>query len=435
MELVEKVFKLKQNKTDVKTEVISGLTIFLTVSFILAMHPAILEEAGMDKSAVFTATLIASIASTLIMSLYANYPFALTAGMSLNAFFTYKVVESMGKSWEFALTAVFIEGIIFILLTVVNIRDAIANSIPNNLKHSVAAGIGLLLAFKGLRLSGLINSNQSTLINLININSPSALVLVSGLFMTVLFVVKKWKGALAIGILTSTLVGIPLGLTEIPTKLFSIPPSIAPTAFSFSKIGIDQVLSFDMFFVVITFLFFDLFDSIAILIGNVNRAGLLDEENKMKNLKPALFADAFGTTLGAVLGTSTISIFPENASGIASGGRTGLTSFTVAVMFIVSLFCFPIFSAIPAAAISSSLIISGLYMCSAVLKVDFEDFTEALPSFITLVIMPLTGSIGDGIMFGIITYTLVKLFSGREKDLSPLVYILAILFVFRIILK
>ena len=430
---LEKRFRLKENGTTVKTEITAGATTFITMAYILAVNPLILSEAGMDKGAVFTATAVASIVATLCMAFFANYPFVLSAGMGLNAFFTYSVVLGMGHSWEFALTAVFIEGIIFILLSFINVREAIVNSIPENLKYAVSVGIGLFIAFVGFQASTLVVADEATLVTLGSVKSPEAIVTIVGLIVSILFLVKGVQGALLIGVLVATVVAIPLGVTQLPTSLFELPPSIAPTAFAFTRVGMDEIFSFDMFMVVITFLFVDMFDTIAMLIGTATKADMLDEDGKLPNLKPALMADAIGTTLGACLGTSTVTTFAESASGVAAGGRTGLTSLTSAVLFGLALFFAPLFTAIPAAATAPALIIVGLFMIGSVVNIDFEDFTEGFPAFLAIIVMPLTYSIGDGLMFGIIAYAVTKLLSRRANEVSPVVYILAILFTLRLI--
>lgn len=430
---LERKFRLKENGTSVKTEITAGATTFVTMAYILAVNPLILSEAGMDKGAVFTATAISSIVATLFMAIYANYPFVLSAGMGLNAFFTYSVVLGMGHTWEFALTAVFIEGIIFILLSFLNVREAIVNSIPENLKYAVSVGIGLFIAFVGFQASTLVVADGATLVTLGSVKSPEAIVTIIGLIVSIFFILKNVQGALLIGVLTATIVAIPLGVTHMPSGLFQLPPSVAPTALAFRRVGLSEIFTFDMFMVVITFLFVDMFDTIAMLIGTATKAEMLDENGELTNLKPALMADAIGTTLGACLGTSTVTTFAESAAGVAAGGRTGLTSLTSAVLFAIALFFAPLFTAIPAAATAPALIIVGLYMVGSVVKIDFEDFTEGFPAFLAIIVMPLTYSIGDGLMFGIIAYAVTKLLSKRADEVSFVVYILAILFTLRLI--
>lgn len=430
----EKAFKLKENQTTPKVEITAGITTFVTMAYILVVNPLILADAGMDKGAVFTATAVSSIVATLIMAFYANYPFVLSAGMGLNAFFAYSVVLGMGKSWEFALTAVFIEGLIFILLTFVNVREAIVNAIPMTLKHAVSAGIGLFIAFIGFKGSGLIVSSDATFVALGEVTSPTVIVSIIGLLVAIFFMAKNVQGALLIAVLVGTIVGIPLGVTQMPSSIFSLPPSLAPTAFAFTRVGLSEILTFDMFMVTLTFLFVDLFDTIGMLVGTAAKANMLDDEGKLPRVRPALFADAVGTTLGACLGTSTITTFAESASGISVGGRTGLTAFTSAILFAIALFFAPLFTAIPEAATAPALIMVGSFMLGSVLAIDFDDITEAFPAFLTIIMMPLTYSIGDGLMFGIISYAATKLLSGRVKEASPVMYVLAIIFILRLVL-
>lgn len=428
---LERTFKLAENKTSVRTEVTAGITTFVTMAYILAVNPIILGETGMDKGAVFTATVISSIVATLIMAFYANYPFVLSSGMGLNAFFAYSVVIGLGHSWEFALTAVFIEGIIFILLSFINVREAIVDSIPINLKHAVTVGIGLFITFVGLQASNLIIGDEATLVTLGSFRDPNVIVTVIGLVVTAFLLIKNIQGGILIGVLVSTIVAIPLGVTSLPSAILQLPPSVAPTAFAFTRVGIKEIFSFDMFMVTITFLFVDMFDTIAMLVGTATKADMVDENGKLTRLKPALFADAVGTTVGAMLGTSTVTTFAESASGVAAGGRTGLTALTSAILFIIALFFAPIFTAIPGAATAPALIIVGLFMIGSVVKIDFEDFTEGFPAFLTIIIMPLTYSIGDGLMFGIISYAVTKILGKRAKEASLTIYILAAIFALR----
>lgn len=428
----EKRFRLSENGTNVKTEVMAGITTFVSMAYILAINPTILSDAGMDAGAVFTATVLASVLATLVMAFYANYPFVLSAGMGLNAFFAYYVVIQKGHSWEFALTAVFIEGIIFLLLTFVNVREAIVNAIPITLKNAVSAGIGMYIAFIGFQAAKIVISDDATLIKLGSFTSAEAIVCVIGLLVIVLLQARKIQGSLLIGIAIATIAGIPLGLTEVK-GFFSLPPSIAPTFMAFRNVGFENILTMDMFVVVITFLFVDLFDTIGTLIGAASKADMLDEEGKLPNVKQALFADALGTTVGAMLGTSTVTTFVESAAGVAEGGRTGLTSLTSAVLFAIALFFAPVFTAIPAAATAPALIVVGLFMAENIMKVDFTDITEGFPAFLTIIMMPLTYSIGDGLMIGIISYAACKILSGRYKESSKVMYILAIMFLAKLI--
>ena len=431
---MENFFKLKENNTNVKTEVVAGITTFMTMAYILAVNPLILAETGMDPGGVFTATALAATIATLIMALYAKYPFGLAPGMGLNAFFTYSVVMRMGKSWEFALTAVLIEGIIFVLLSFINVREAIFNSIPVNLKNAVSAGIGLFVAFIGLAGSGIIVAGSGTLLGLGDLTSGAPVVCIIGLAVTGLLLAKNVKGALLIGILVSTLVGIPLGVTIIPenfSSILSLPPSVKDVAFKF--VGFNEIFSLDMLIVVFTFLFVDIFDTVGTLAGVASKADMLDEDGKLPRVGKALMADAVGTIAGACLGTSTVTTFVESASGVAEGGRTGLTALSTAGMFAVALFFAPLFTMIPAAATAPALIIVGLFMISSISKIDFSDFTEAIPAFLTITMMPFAYSIAEGIVFGMVSYVLLKAITGRFKEISLTMWILSFLFIVRII--
>ncbi len=431
---MENFFKLKENNTNVKTEVVAGITTFMTMAYILAVNPLILSETGMDPGGVFTATALAATIATLIMALYAKYPFGLAPGMGLNAFFTYSVVMRMGKSWEFALTAVLIEGIIFVLLSFINVREAIFNSIPVNLKNAVSAGIGLFVAFIGLAGSGIIVAGSGTLLGLGDLTSGAPVVCIIGLAVTGLLLAKNVKGALLIGILVSTLVGIPLGVTIIPenfSSILSLPPSVKDVAFKF--VGFNEIFSLDMLIVVFTFLFVDIFDTVGTLAGVASKADMLDEDGKLPRVGKALMADAVGTIAGACLGTSTVTTFVESASGVAEGGRTGLTALSTAGMFALALFFAPLFTMIPAAATAPALIIVGLFMISSISKIDFSDFTEAIPAFLTITMMPFAYSIAEGIVFGMVSYVILKAITGRFKEISLTMWILSFLFIVRII--
>lgn len=428
--MFEKFFNLKQNKTTVRTEVIAGITTFMTMAYILAVNPDILSNTGMDKNAVFTATALSALIATVVMALVAKLPFALAPGMGLNAFFAFTVVLGMGYSWQFALTAVFLEGIIFLILTAFNIRELIVNSIPFNMKHSISAGIGLFIAFIGLVKAGVVVDNPATLVGLGSIKSHSALLALIGLVITGVLLAKNVKGALLIGILVTTLAGIPFGVTIIPEgfKLFSAPPSLSPI---FLKFEFHNIFTLNMLVVVFTFLFVDMFDTVGTLIGVSSKADMLDEKGNVPRVKQALFADAIGTTVGAMLGTSTVTTYVESAAGVAEGGRTGLTALTVAGMFLIALFLAPVFTLIPGAATAPALILVGLFMLSPVAKINFNDYTEAIPAFLTIIMMPLTYSIAEGIVFGMISYVLLKVLSGKFKDVSIIMYVLAVLFVLK----
>lgn len=423
---LEKTFKLNEHKTTVKTEILAGITTFMTMAYILAVNPGMLSDAGMDWGGVFTATALASAIATLIMAFYANYPFVLAPGMGLNAFFAYTVVISMGYSWQTALTAVFIEGIIFILMSFVNIREAIVNSLPMSLKNAVSAGIGLFIAFIGLANAGIVQQGAGTPLALGSLTEPAALVAIIGLIITGVLLYKNVTGAILIGIVASTLIGIPFGVTPLPERIFSMPPSLSQVAF---KLEFSQIFSLEMLAVVFAFLFVDVFDTIGTLVGVASKADMLDKDGKLPRVKPALFADAVGTTAGALLGTSTVTTYVESASGVAQGGRTGLTALTSGVLFLVALFLAPLFGIIPGAATAPALIIVGLFMITSVLKINFDDFTEAIPAFLTIIMMPLAYSIAEGICFGVISYALLKLLTGKGKEASPVVYILSILFI------
>lgn len=428
-----KFFKLKENGTTVKTEVIAGFTTFVTLAYILAVNPGILEATGMDKGSVFTATVLASIIATVVMALYANYPFVLSAGMGLNAFFTYVVVLQMGHSWQFALSAVFIEGIIFLLLTFVKAREAIVNCIPLNLKSAVSVGIGLFIAFIGLKSAGIVVADEATFVKLGNLTDPSAIVCIFGLFLCAFLIIWNVKGAILISVIASTLVGIPLGVTILPESIIGMPPSVAPTAMAFTQITQEELLSFDMFFCVVTFLFVDMFDTIGMLVGTASKVGMLDEKGNLPKASQALTADAIGTTVGAMLGTSTITTFAESAAGISEGGRTGLTGMVTSILFAVSLLFAPLFTAIPSAATAPALIMVGLFMIENIVNVDFSSYDEAIPAFLTILIMPLTYSIGDGVMVGIMSYVICKILAKKFSEPSIVMYILTILFAGKII--
>ena len=421
--MLEKVFKLKENHTDVKTEILAGITTFLTMSYILAVNPSILGVTGMDKGAVFTATATASLIATLIMAVWAKLPFALAPGMGLNAFFAFTVCLGMGNTWEFALTAVLIEGILFILLTLSNLREAILNAIPDSLKNAIGAGIGLFIAFIGLQNAGVITKNDATLVTLGNITSGSPLLALIGLAITSVLLIKKVKGSMLWGILLTMLIGIPMGITEF-NGIVSIPPSLEPVFFKFD---FSKVLTTQMAFTVFTLLFIDMFDTIGTLVGVSNKAGML-VNGKVPRAKQAFMADAIGTTVGAMLGTNTVSTFVESASGIAQGGRSGITSFVTAICFGIALLFAPLFLSIPSAATCPILVLVGLFMMSPIKDIDLDDFTESVPAFICIIMIPMAYSISDGIVLGLISYVLTNLLSGKFKKISLTMYILAALF-------
>jgi len=427
--MFEKYFKLKENGTNTRTEVIAGITTFLTMAYILAVNPSILSATGMDANALFTSTAIAAIAGTLIMALWAKLPFALAPGMGLNAFFAFSVVLGMGYSWQFALTAVLIEGIIFILLTLFNVREAIVDSIPKSVKTAISAGIGLFIAFIGLQNAGVVVKNDATLVHLGDITTGSALLAMIGLVVTSVLIVKKIKGDLLIGIVLTALIGIPMGITQI-NGVVSTPPSIAPIFFQFE---FSNILSFDMLIVVFTFLFVDIFDTLGTLVGVSTKANMLDKNGNVPNIKKAFMADALGTTFGAMLGTSTVTTYVESAAGVSEGGRTGMTSLITAICFAVALFFAPVFLAIPGAATAPALILVGLFMIAPIKELDFNDYSESIPAFICILAMPLTYSIAEGITLGVLSYVFINALAGKFKKLSIGMYILAILFILKYI--
>ena len=433
--MLNKFFKLSENNTTVRTEVIAGITTFMTMAYILAVNPDILSATGMDKGAVFTATVLSSFIATLVMAVYAKLPFALAPGMGLNAFFAFTVVLGMGHSWQFALTAVFIEGLIFIALTAFNIREMIVNSIPNNMKHAISVGIGLFIAFIGLKNAGIVVNSEATFVTIGDLtdlqNNAGALVALLALIITGALLALKVKGALLIGILVGTIIGFPFGVTHLPGSLEVTPPSLSPI---FMKFEWGQVMTLDMLVVVFTFLFVDMFDTVGTLIGVSSKANMLDKEGRVPRVKQALMADAVGTTVGAMLGTSTVTTYVESAAGVSEGGRTGLTSLTVAGLFLVALFLSPVFLMIPGAATAPALILVGAMMMTPIKNINFDDYTESIPVFLTIVIMPLTYSISEGIMFGVVSFVLLKLLSGKMKDISIVTAVLAALFVLKFLI-
>ena len=430
--MFDKFFSIKKAGSSMRTELIAGLTTFMTMAYILAVNPDILSATGMDKGAVFTATALAAVIGTLVMALVAKLPFALAPGMGLNAFFAFSVVLGMGYSWQFALTAVLLEGIIFILLTAFNIRELIIKSIPMNVKHAVSVGIGLFIAFIGFSNADVIVNNEATLVSMGELSNPVALLGLGGLIITGVLLALRVKGALLIGILITTVAGIPAGITQVPegVKLLSAPPELEPIFFQFE---FDRIFTLDMLVVLFTFLFVDMFDTVGTLVGVSDKAGMLDKEGRVPRAKQALMADSIGTTMGAILGTSTVTTYVESASGVAEGGKTGMTALTVAGMFALALFFAPVFTMIPSAATAPALILVGLFMMTPVLKINFNDFTEAIPAFLTIIIMPLSYSIAEGITFGMLSYVLLKLFTGRHKEVSIVMYVVAALFILKFV--
>lgn len=426
---MEKFFKLKERKTTVKIEVMAGITTFLTMAYILAVNPGILSDTGMQFSKVFSATAISSAIATLIMALMANLPFALAPGMGLNAFMAYTVVLGMGYSWQFALTAVFVEGIIFIILTFVNVREAIINSIPDNIKKAIGVGIGLFIAFIGLQNAGII-VDGATLVSLNPtwLKGDAGLALL-GLLITGVLLAFKVQGALLIGIIATTIIGIPFGITKYAGGSY-VPP--APYFFPFEW---SQVFTVDFVIIMFTFLFVDMFDTVGTLIGCATKADMIKPDGTIPNVKEALFADSVGTTVGAVLGTSTVTTFVESSAGVVEGGRTGLTALVVAILFLLSLFLEPLFGSIPSAATAPALILVGVFMITPVTKIEWDDMTEAIPAFLTIIFMVVAYSIADGIMFGVVSYVLLKLFSKKLKDITPITWVLFGLFVLKALIS
>jgi AGZA family xanthine/uracil permease-like MFS transporter len=423
-------FQLKENGTTARTEVLAGITTFMTMAYILAVNPSILAAAGMDQPALFTATALSAAIATLVMAFWAKLPFALAPGMGLNAFFAFGVVIGMGHSWQFALTAVFLEGILFLILTAFNIREAILNAIPMAMKHAISAGIGLFIAFIGMKNAGLIEAYGPTLVTLGDVKSAPVVLMMAGVLLTGVLLVLKVKGALLAGMFAVTLAGIPFGVTDVPDgSLVTLPPSIGPIFWQFE---FSNIFTLEMVVVLFTFLFVDLFDTVGTLVGVSDKAGMLDAEGRIPRAKQAFFADAIGTTAGAALGTSTVTAYIESASGVAEGGKTGLTSFTTAILFLLALFFAPIFIMVPAAATAPALVIVGVFMMSPLRKVDFDDMLSAIPAFVTLIMMPLTFSIADGIIFGLLTHVILHVATGKIKALSPFTLGLAALFILKL---
>ena len=423
---------LKKAGTDLKTEIMAGITTFLAMAYILAVNPGILSASGMDAGAVFTATALSSAIATLVMGIVANLPFALAPGMGLNAFLAYTVCLTMGYSWQFALTAIFCEGVIFLILTAFNVREAIVNSIPANLKKAIGVGIGLFIAFIGLQNAGIVVDNSATLVGL-NITSNTAIVAFIGLVVTAILTAYNVKGGILIGILVTTIIGIPFGVTQF-SGFASMPPSIAPTLFKFNFSEVFAHLP-DFIIVMFTFLFVDMFDTVGTLIGCAGKADMINADGSIPNCKEALFADAIGTTVGAMLGTSTVTTFVESSTGVVEGGRTGVTAIVTAGLFLLSLFLSPLFLSIPSAATAPALILVGFFMMSPVKDIDFSDPTEGIPAFLCILMMVCAYSISDGIMFGILSYVIIKACSGKAKQITVPTYIVALLFVVKIIIN
>lgn len=446
--MIENFFKLKENNTTVKTEVVAGITTFMTMAYILAVNPSMLEAAGMDKTAVLIATCLASFIGTLAMALLANYPFALAPGMGLNAYFAFTVCGVMGYSWQVALMAVFIEGLIFIVLSLTRVREAIFDAIPSSLKKGVGAGIGLFIAFIGLQGAHLVVDNSSTLVTYVNFTENwhtsgiCAVLALIGLFITAILYIKGIKGSILIGILATWVLGMLAQATgiyvvDIEGGFYSLYPTFAFT--DFTAIGktfgqcfaadFDGINIFNFIVVLLSFLFVDMFDTIGTLIGVSSKAGMLDENEKLPRIRPALLADAIATSVGAVLGTSTTTTYVESSAGVGEGARTGLASVVTGLLFLLAIFFAPIFTAIPGFATAPALIFVGFLMVSSILKVDFEDVAEAIPAYLCLVAMPLMYSISEGIAIGVISYVVINVICGKAKKITPLMYVLAVLFV------
>ena len=431
MQKILTIFGFDSAKHSVKTEMLAGLTTFLTMSYILAVNPIILSAAGMDKGAVFSATVLAAVIATVTMAIYAKMPFVLASGMGLNAFFTYTLVISMGYTWQEALAAVLLEGVVFIILTIFKVRQAIVDCIPLDLRYSISVGIGLFIAFIGLKNGGIIVSSPATMTALGPWNATS-LIAVGGILLGAVLLAMKVRGALFYTILLMTIVGIPFGVTQMPEtfSFVSLPSSLEPIALSFDFSRFAAV-DIDYIIVVLTLLFMDLFDTIGTLMGASIGVGMVDENGNVPNLNKALMADAVGTTVGALCGTSTVTTYVESTTGIAEGGRTGLTSMTAALLFFVALFFSPIFLMIPSAATTSALFLVGVMMMRPVLHIDFVHFRTGMPCFITMMMMPFTASISEGIALGMLSYIIVKVCIGEGKQLSWFMYVLGALFILK----
>ena len=429
--MLKKLFGFDSAKTTVRTEIVAGITTFLTMSYILAVNPTMFGELdGMPVGSVFTSTALAAIVGCLAMAFVGKLPFGLAPGMGLNAFFVYSVCMGMGYSWQFALTAVLIEGLIFIVLTLTNLREAIVNAIPMSLRNAIGAGIGLFIAFIGLKSAGVVVADGATLVALGDVTSGSALLAFIGLVITGFMYSRNVPGAVLLGIIITMVIGIPLGVTEFK-GIVSAPESIAPI---FCQFEFDKIFSVDMLVVVFTFFFIDMFDTVGTLVGVCTKAKMMDENGNIYRVKQAFMADSIATTLGAILGTSTTTTYVESAAGVAQGGRSGLTALVVGGCFVIAMFFSPLFLSIPSAATAPALIIVGLLMAEQIKNVDFDDFSESIPAFVCMLMMPLTYSISNGILIGMITYVLMNIICGKFKKLSPAMYILAVLFILKYIL-
>lgn len=446
--MLEKLFKLKKNDTTVKTEVIAGLTTFMTMAYILAVNPSMLNAAGMDTNAALIATALAAFIGTLAMAFLANYPFALASGMGLNTYFAYTVCGSMGYSWQVALLAVFAEGIVFIALSLTNVREAIFNAIPLTLKHGVSAGIGLFIAFVGLQGAHLVVNSDSTLTTTVDFagnfhtEGICAVLAIVGLFITIVLYIKGFKGAILIGIIATWILGMimqAVGVYQVDVegKFYSLFPNLAfvdltdlgKTFGQCFRADLSGVSVINFIVVLLSFLFVDIFDTLGTLVGVATKADMLDSEGKLPRIKQALLADAIATSAGAIIGTSTTTTYVESSAGVAAGGRTGLSSVVTGLLFLVSIFFAPIFTAIPGFATAPALIFVGFLMVSSVIKVDFSDLTEAVPAYLCMLAMPLMYSIAEGIAMGVVSYVVINLLCGKAKKITPLMYVLAVLFI------
>lgn len=424
---LDRFFKLSEMGTTVRTEIIAGLTTFVSMAYIIAVNPATLGQTGMDQGAVFMATILAAALSTLVMGLYANWPFALAPGMGLNSFFAYTLVLGMGVPWQTALGCVMISGLLALLITVTGLRELMIQAIPLSLRHAVSAGIGFFVMLIGLKSAGIIEPLEATIVTVGDLTAPGPLLAIIGLIITGVLVARKVPGSILIGIGITTLIGIPMGVTTAPSSLISMPPSIAPT---FLKLDMGGALKLSMFTIIFSMFFADLFDTIGTFVGVAGKAGLIDEKGNLKRGSQALVADSMGTIIGALLGTSNTTTYVESSAGVAAGGRTGLTAVTTAVLFLLSAFFSNIFLAVPSQATAPALIIVGIMMASSLLEIDLNDFTEALPAIITAVMMPFTYSIATGLAMGFIVYVLVNLLTGRAKKIHWMMYILAAFFLY-----
>lgn len=428
--MLTKLFGFNPKENSVRTEITAGITTFLTMAYILAVNPNILSDTGMDKGALFTTTVLVSAAATLLMAFYAKLPFALAPGMGLNAFFAYSICGVLGYSWQFALTAVFIEGLLFILLTVSNVREKIVDVIPNTLKTAISAGIGLYIAFIGLKSSSIIVDNSATLVSLGDITTGAGLLGIIGIVLSSILLIKNVKGALLFGIVITTIIGIPLGVTHFD-GFVSTPPSIEPI---FCKFEWTHIFTPEMFIIVFTLLFVDLFDTIGTLIGVTTQVNMVDENGKIPRLKQAFLVDAIGTTGGALMGTSTVTTFVESAAGVNEGGRSGLTSFTTAMCFLAAIFLAPFFLSIPASATAPALFLVGLMMMKSVLNINFSDYSESIPAFACIIFMPLCYSISEGIVMGHLSYILLNFLSGKYKKVTFGMWLLGAFFALKFLL-